>query len=1055
MTTGGSPSNKRYKYCSFWVDHFLRFVYVTMHESKHASELIHSKLEFETFASRYQVHIKNIRADNGVYAAKAFQDSCQRNQQSLTFCAVGAHWQNGLAERFIGSITQQARTILLHAMSKWPVCATEDLWPFAVRHAVMVHNSSPKHGNQKSPYELFTNESPPWSLNDFRVFGSPVYVLQKKLQDGDSFNKWRARCWQGMYIGHSLCHASNVPLIYNPLTTHITPQFHIVHDEGFTSIDTPHSPSHEAYLQELYNTAPWLIPISKDALSDTYHFDTFWQPNHCTSLPSGQTQFKKPKFNHTNPTSNTMNVQSNLDPDHSTISTDNSNTTPNDMHRHEGDINPISGANPNATSIPESSQHEGDTNPIMGTQPNTDSTHTLRRHEGDHNPTSEASQMSQTTTYPHEGELHPTSARHPARQMKRNSAGKVLAPQYQIQSGQSAFQALTAHFGISGHVYTCPTQNDQSNTTCNVLPADPLHPTAFTAIYDLPTLPGEHDIQANLAVNNKDDTLTQSQMFKATDAEAFLTVQEPEIRGLEKMGVFQYEHISTLPPQARLLSSIWSYRRKRRPNGELLKYKARLCVDGSQQLQGRDFWETYAPVVSWSTVRLILLLSTIMNLKTRQVDYTQAFPQAELQDPVFMRIPQGWYISPTEGTLQRHDNPRHNDTNHYIRLKRNLYGCRQAAHNWFQHLKRGILAQGFHQSDIDPCLFLRSDCIMILYTDDTLIFAREDSTIDQLIKDLSSTFLMEDQGTVNDFLGIRISKDSSTRTITMTQPGLIESIIQDIGFSESSNLKYTPADSILHRDPSNTPRMDPWNYRSIIGKLNFLAQNTRPDISFVVHQCARFSSHPTRLHELAVKRIVRYLQFTADKGLQLHPTKDFSLNMYVDADFAGLWHQEFSALRENVLSRTGYIITYCNCPIHWASKLQSEIALSTTESEYIALSMATRELIPLRRLLLELNQYSYIHAPLPHQFNTTKTTHLATSHIYEDNQACVVLATSDQQSKIRTKHIAIKWHHFKDQIRLGHIKIVKVESSANWADILTKPLNRHKFETLRKLIMGW
>ena len=78
----------------------------------------------------------------------------------------------------------------------------------------------------------------------------------------------------------------------------------------------------------------------------------------------------------------------------------------------------------------------------------------------------------------------------------------------------------------------------------------------------------------------------------------------------------------------------------------------------------------------------------------------------------------------------------------------------------------------------------------------------------------------------------------------------------------------------------------------------------------------------------------------------MYPTQDFRLDIYEDADFARIWHQEHSALRDSVLSRTGYMITYCGCPIHWASKLQSEIALSTTEAEYIALSMATRELLP-------------------------------------------------------------------------------------------------------------
>jgi hypothetical protein len=202
-------------------------------------------------------------------------------------------------------------------------------------------------------------------------------------------------------------------------------------------------------------------------------------------------------------------------------------------------------------------------------------------------------------------------------------------------------------------------------------------------------------------------------MLKAPDMANLLTSQVQEIRGLESMGVFKYKPIHTIPPRARLLSSIWSYRRKRKTNRDLLKYKARICVDGSQQAHGRDFWELYAPVVSWSTVRLVLLLSTILNLKSRQVDYTQAFPQADLEDPVYMHLPQGWYLS-DQGTLEPHRNPKHNDITHYIQLKKNLYGCKQAARNWFQHLDAGLKAHGFRQSSIDPCLYLRKDCIMVV-----------------------------------------------------------------------------------------------------------------------------------------------------------------------------------------------------------------------------------------------------------------------------------------------------------------------------------------------------
>jgi len=108
MTTGGSPSSKTVKYCTFWIDHHSHFMYVTMHDSKRAEELLSPKHKFEDFATRFGVSIKNIRADNGVYTAKIIHDSCQKKQQNLTFSAVGAHWQNGIAERFIGTIVQRA-----------------------------------------------------------------------------------------------------------------------------------------------------------------------------------------------------------------------------------------------------------------------------------------------------------------------------------------------------------------------------------------------------------------------------------------------------------------------------------------------------------------------------------------------------------------------------------------------------------------------------------------------------------------------------------------------------------------------------------------------------------------------------------------------------------------------------------------------------------------------------------------------------------------------------------------------------------------------------------
>jgi len=212
-------------------------------------ELMRSKLEFEEFASRYCVNISSIRADNGAYTARIFEDDCQKKNQHLTFCAVGAHWQNGVAERFIGTLVTRARTILLHAMTKWPQVVNDSMWLFALRYMVNFHNASILRTKQATPFSLFTGEDPPYALQDFQVFGSPCYVLAKRLQDGDSYQKWRSRCWQGMYIGTSNCHASHIPFIYNPSTYHITPQYHVTYDESFTSVNLQGHPDQDAVLQ--------------------------------------------------------------------------------------------------------------------------------------------------------------------------------------------------------------------------------------------------------------------------------------------------------------------------------------------------------------------------------------------------------------------------------------------------------------------------------------------------------------------------------------------------------------------------------------------------------------------------------------------------------------------------------------------------------------------------------------------------------------------------------------------------------------------------------------
>ena len=176
----------------------------------------------------------------------------------------------------------------------------------------------------------------------------------------------------------------------------------------------------------------------------------------------------------------------------------------------------------------------------------------------------------------------------------------------------------------------------------------------------------------------------------------------------------------------------------------------------------------------------------------------------------------------------------------------------------------------------------------------------------------------------------------------MTQTGLIDRIITAMGLDDT-NGKDTPAIcATLPKDKDGKECNADFNYASVLGMLLYLQGHTRPDISFAVNQCARYTFSPRRSHEEAMKHIGRYLKSTRDKGIIMTPTEKLQLDCFVDADFAGLWNYEKDIDPTSVKSRSGFLFMLGGCPISWVSRLQSEIALSTMESEYVAMSVSMK-----------------------------------------------------------------------------------------------------------------
>ena len=180
-----------------------------------------------------------------------------------------------------------------------------------------------------------------------------------------------------------------------------------------------------------------------------------------------------------------------------------------------------------------------------------------------------------------------------------------------------------------------------------------------------------------------------------------------------------------------------------------------------------------------------------------------------------------------------------------------------------------------------------------------------------------------------------------------------------------------------------------------------------------------------------------------DGGMVFKSDHQKGLECYVDANFAGGWSKEDAGDTNNVLFRTGFVVFHAGCPLVWASRMQKKISLSTAESEYVACSTAMRDVLSLIQLMQEIHKI----------FPVNKAKPIMNCNVYEDNESCIAMAKNRKFSP-RTKHIAIKYHHFRRCLNKT-VFINSVDTIEQIADALTKPLEQKQFQYLRKKLCGW
>ena len=476
-----------------------------------------------------------------------------------------------------------------------------------------------------------------------------------------------------------------------------------------------------------------------------------------------------------------------------------------------------------------------------------------------------------------------------------------------------------------------------------------------------------------------------------------------EVTALESQHTWDLE---PLPPGKKALDNKWIYTIKYRADGTVERPKSRLVVCGNRQKYGVDYTDTFSPVAKMTTVRVFLDYAAKHNYEVHQMDVHNAFLHGDLNEEVYMKIPQGFSSS--------------NETR-VCRLRKSLYGLKQAPRCWFAKLTEALIKYGFTQTKSDYSLFVYSkngvSIRLLAYVDDLIISGSTLAEIQSLKDYLSLCFHMKDLGHLKYFLGIEVARSPSG--FYLCQRKYATDIVTEVGL-----LGCKPAGSPMDQN-HQLARLkglvisEPERYRRLVGRLIYLAA-TRPDLTYAIHILSLFMHAPQEEHWLAALKVVRYLKGTLGQGIILDAKSTFHVTGWCDSDWGGC--------PVSRRSLSGWIVQLGASPIAWKTKKQDTVSCSSAEAEYRAMGAITKELLWIKGLLKEIG----IDHPEP-----------MTLHC--DSQPAIHISSNPVFHE-RTKNIEIECHFIRDEIVKGVLKPSYVPTKEQLADIFTKALGRKEFE---------
>ena len=532
----------------------------------------------------------------------------------------------------------------------------------------------------------------------------------------------------------------------------------------------------------------------------------------------------------------------------------------------------------------------------------------------------------------------------------------------------------------------------------------------------------EHLQHRCLAAVERKVPTNYKQAIEGPDKEHWIESIKREVEALISNNTFT---IMERPQNVRPIGFKWVFKIKENKDGTIERYKTRCTALGNLQRPGVDFDETFAPVVRYSTIRLLLAKAATSKLILHHMDIDTAFLYGTLDktEEVYMKVPDSVQI-PTH--LQGKDV--------VCKIHKGIYGLRQSPRLFNRNLDQTLSNIGLSKSKHDACLYIRKVgnevSYISVYVDDLVIAASSMTEMNMLKKQLKKHYRMKDLGQLNYILGMEVSIDDKYN-IKLSQSKYIYDILKRFGHINSNSVSTPLPPGIqltINNQRQTIDNTTTYPYREVVGSLMYLMVSSRPDIAYAVGYLARFLNAHSTQHHKGANHVLKYLKHTADIGITYHSTQKFELIGYSDSD----WGSDVLTRR----STTGYLFMCAGGPVSWKSRLQPTVALSSSEAEYMALSQAAQEAIAMSYLYSDINTCDVN--------QNDKHTIL----LYEDNQGAIAMANNPTHYA-KTKHIHIRYHFVREQVEMHTITVQYIDTNLMLADALTKSLTRDTFELLR------